>query len=473
MTRKLSTAAAIVATVSVLGGVSATAASAAPAPVSHSAFSRGGVVLSGQKVAPHAVRPRSRIHINGTGNSLPASVDLSQYDMPVADQGSVDDSCVSWAVDYAMFGWYANEMGESTAFAPMYSYSQIHVDNSAGGGGSSTDSVFFEAESQGVDTQSDYTQGNYNFTTAPTSSEIANAAHYKAVGYNELYSWNNGPGVAGVAPIETELASGNPVALTIADFDAFGMLNSTNYNLDASQVSWGSDYLGEHEVLAVGYDSTGVTIQNSWGTSWGDHGYAHLDWAFIEDYSAAAETISGLTITGAAAPTLSAITPNSNSTPVVTPPVVTPPVVTPPVVTPPVVTPPVVTPPVVTPPVVTPPAPAPGPVAPPAPITPPAPVTPPVVKPVPAPIKPVPAAAPLAPKATVTKTNTATIHWTAPASHGTAAITGYRVTGPTTVTVKGTTVTFAHLVHGRRYTIKIAAITSAGIGAATSVTIEG
>jgi hypothetical protein len=64
MTRKLSTAAAIVATVSVLGGVSATAASAAPAPVSHSAFSRGGVVLSGQKVAPHAVRPRSRIHPN-------------------------------------------------------------------------------------------------------------------------------------------------------------------------------------------------------------------------------------------------------------------------------------------------------------------------------------------------------------------------------------------------------------------------
>jgi hypothetical protein len=462
MTRKVSTAAAIVATVSVLGGVSATAASAATTPVSHPKFSRGGAILNSVHVAPHVpLSLRSRIHTNGTSSSLPASVDLSQYDMPVADQGSIDDSCTGWAIDYDLMGWYANQMGESTAFAPMYSYSQLHVDNSAGGGGAGTDSVFFEAESQGVDTQSDYTQGNYNFTTAPTSSEIANAAQYKAVGYNELYNSNVGSGPAVVTPIETELASGNPIALTIGDFDAFGMLTASNYTLDASQVSWGSGFLGLHVVIAVGYDSTGVTIQNSWGTNWGNHGYAHLNWSFVEGYAITAETITGINMTGAAAPTPSALTPNSNSTPVVTPPAPAP--VTPPApITPPVVTPPA------------PPAPAPGPVAPPAPITPPAPVTPPVVKPVPAPVKKTLATAPRSLKVTVnTKTRTAVATWATPASSGSASITGYKVTGPVATTARGTSITFSQLVAARTYTVTVAAITSVGTGAATSITIKG
>jgi hypothetical protein len=454
MTRQLITAAAIAATVAMLGGVSETAASAAPTPVSHYAFSRGGAILSGPKVAPHIVAQslRSRIHTDGGSGSLPTSVDLSQYDMPVGDQGSVDDSCVSWAIDYAMFGWYANEMGESTAFAPMYSYSQIHVDNSVGGGGASPDDAINEANTEGIDTQSDYTQGNYNFTTAPTSSEIANAAHYKAVGYNTMYNSNVGPGAAAVTPIETELASGNPIALTIGDFDALGMMTASNDTLSASQVSW-NHLTGLHEVLAVGYDSTGVIIQNSWGTGWGNQGYGTLDWDFIETYSLNASTIDSLTITGAPAPTLRAITPTS--TPVVTPPVVTPPA--PPVVTPPA-----------------PPAPAPGPVAPPAPITPPAPVTPPVVKPVPAPIKKTLATAPRSLKATVnTKALTAVATWAAPASSGSASITGYKVTGPVATTAKGTSITFTHLVAGRTYTVTVAAVTSVGVGAATSITIKG
>lgn len=36
--------------------------------------------------------------------------------------------------------------------------------------------------------------------------------------------------------------------------------------------------LGGHAVLICGYDPYGPFIQNSWGTSWGLHGFCHLSW---------------------------------------------------------------------------------------------------------------------------------------------------------------------------------------------------
>jgi hypothetical protein len=56
---------------------------------------------------------------------LPAAVDLSAFAPPVGDQGQVN-SCVMWAIDYAMMGWYANRQSHLGApYAPMYAYSQI------------------------------------------------------------------------------------------------------------------------------------------------------------------------------------------------------------------------------------------------------------------------------------------------------------------------------------------------------------
>ena len=43
----------------------------------------------------------------------------------------------------------------------------------------------------------------------------------------------------------------------------------------------------------MGYNSRGVRIQNSWGTDWGNAGYAILDWNYISKYSYEAETAAG------------------------------------------------------------------------------------------------------------------------------------------------------------------------------------
>lgn len=86
---------------------------------------------------------------------------------------------------------------------------------------------------------------------------------------------------------------------------------------------------------------------------------------------------------------------------------------------------------------------------------------------------------------TATRNDTAfsaTLKWKAPASSGSSKITGYRVSrdgtdangaGPSSATVSATTVskTFANLVPGKTYKLSVQAITSAGTGSATSVSV--
>jgi hypothetical protein len=47
---------------------------------------------------------------------------------------------------------------------------------------------------------------------------------------------------------------------------------------------------GGHEVAAYGYDATGVKIANSWGTGWGNAGWATLSWDFVGAYVFEAST---------------------------------------------------------------------------------------------------------------------------------------------------------------------------------------
>ena len=73
----------------------------------------------------------------GASATLPESVDLTAWAVPVGDQGYIG-SCVAWTIAHAMLGWYANREGvQPTLFAPMYMYSQINVGKDQGYDGGS------------------------------------------------------------------------------------------------------------------------------------------------------------------------------------------------------------------------------------------------------------------------------------------------------------------------------------------------
>ena len=227
--------------------------------------------------------------------TLPASVDLSSYSVPVGNQGAIS-SCVAWTIDYAMLGWYSrhdNRPGQP--FHPMYTYSQIHLDNSAGGGGSYADRALNVAVSQGNDTMAHYSHSTTDFISQPNASERANAANWRISGWQTLYANTNGSGggSTGSTLIKTALANGKPVAIALPIRPGFDNMPNSPTTLD-DDITGSFSSRGYHEVMATGYDQYGLWIQNSWGTTtWGYKGYGRLSWRVVGNDVYQAHTISG------------------------------------------------------------------------------------------------------------------------------------------------------------------------------------
>jgi len=230
---------------------------------------------------------------------LPASVDLRTYAVPAGNQGSIG-SCVTWAIDYGMLGWYSRHDGRpGQPFQPMYTFSQIH---GANGNGSQPADALNVALNQGNDTAAHYQHAWDDWQTQPNASERANAAKFKIAGWHTLFSNSTlaGGGAAGITQLETELAAGQPVAIEMRVRPGFNALMGRSAasvqgatDADISGTLAGSNPTPLHEVLALGYDSVGLIIENSWGQTFGSKGFARLTWAVVSKDIIAAHYIDG------------------------------------------------------------------------------------------------------------------------------------------------------------------------------------
>jgi hypothetical protein len=176
----------------------------------HTAKHGFGGVRAKQRHMPRA------IHASAL-QSLPAQVDLRNAADLATDAGNQGEvgSCVTWAIDFGMLGWYTRHTGRTQSFNPMYTFSQIH---GANGYGSDPTAALEIAMTQGSDTMSHYAHANpgdtYNWWETPTQAEKDNAANTKITGYQD-YSTGTGAGsVAFKDWIANELGTnGRPVAI--------------------------------------------------------------------------------------------------------------------------------------------------------------------------------------------------------------------------------------------------------------------
>ena len=217
------------------------------------------------------------------------------------NQGAVG-SCASWAVGYTLYGYYVRTEGLSGGdHAPMYLYSQLTGGQDVG---STLGGNLNLGQTQGVDTRSDYSQGDFNYTTMPTAAEIANAAHYQLTGWNQLF-YGSGQGAAATTAIESALAAGHPVVLAMpvyTNFDSTGWLYP----------GIAGNYRGEHAVVAVGYDANGIIIQNSWGSFWGASGRTDLAFTFVNQSVWEADTANGIAQSAGLTGTTTSLVPSAN-----------------------------------------------------------------------------------------------------------------------------------------------------------------
>jgi Papain family cysteine protease len=235
--------------------------------------------------------------------TLPSSVNLSAWAVPVGNQGPVG-SCATWAIVYALVGWYQNHGGlQSHLLNPMSVYSQVHVNNSTDpktgyGGGSYPDVVLADLTNRplngaiaGADTMAHYSHNAWDWQDTPNASERSNALNHEITGFNSVLPNTPITGAQRQAYIQAALANGTPVAI---GFRIRGTSFQTRSPSDyVYSDTTGADQ-GGHEVLALGYSSTGLWIQNSYGTGWGNGGYGYLSWAVVQQDVNSAYVISGL-----------------------------------------------------------------------------------------------------------------------------------------------------------------------------------
>ena len=124
------------------------------------------------------------------------------------------------------------------------------------------------------------------FDTEPSAFCYAFAENFKAIQYLRLDS----PGVTADAlldKIKTYLASNLPSMFGFPVYEEFMNLPANAY---VAYPAPKSKLYGGHAIIAAGYDDNiqinskekgALLIRNSWGTSWGDQGYAWLSYKYV------------------------------------------------------------------------------------------------------------------------------------------------------------------------------------------------
>lgn len=215
-------------------------------------------------------------------DNLPSRVDLTPFLPPIGDQGP-HGTCVAWACGYyqrtAMWAIRNNYPTASLAdpsrhFSPKDLFWSIP--NSQKGG--NCNGTWFEYALSNMQSRGLATMATVPYlslgdcSSSPLPGWTNEAAGYKIQFFREVGR--------SVTAIKAKLAEKRPVV--------FGaQLRSSFYDWLGPAVKNASDFSGEelggHAMIIVGYDDAkgAFRIANSWGSVWGDNGFAWVDYSLM------------------------------------------------------------------------------------------------------------------------------------------------------------------------------------------------
>jgi Papain family cysteine protease len=214
--------------------------------------------------------------------AVPKAKDLREEWWKIGDQRS-SGSCVGWATADSVLRWHfvkAGRIPQSTLLSPRFIWMASKETDQF----TSRPTTFVEAEGTSLKSALDIARkyGAVRDSSLPWASGknfpgTANTLYARAAQLKILAYFN-----LGVSPSNwrTWLATNGPI-LTRLDVDATWDAASDNAGvLDEYKASTAR---GGHAVAIVGYRPGEFIVRNSWGTGWGDRGFAYASDSYAEN----------------------------------------------------------------------------------------------------------------------------------------------------------------------------------------------
>jgi C1A family cysteine protease len=223
--------------------------------------------------------------------SLPATVDLRAFCSPVENQGSLG-SCTANAtvglVEYFERRAHGRFIDASRLFLYKATRDLLHW---TGDTGAYLRSTMGALALFGVPPEEYWPYQAAAFDNEPTAFCYSFAQNYQAIRYYRLDPSGTPPPTL-LTRIKTNLAAGLPPVFGFTVYSSISQAGTTGRIPYPGQ---GESVLGGHAMLVIGYDdnlritntnngstTTGaLLVRNSWGASWGNHGYGAIPYDYV------------------------------------------------------------------------------------------------------------------------------------------------------------------------------------------------
>jgi C1A family cysteine protease len=207
----------------------------------------------------------------------PPAADDRAWCGPVYDQGNLS-SCTAFAMGKGLREYMQRKAGQApTPLSALWFYyrERVHMGPQyvAHDAGANLVDGMYVLEHEGAAPDALWPYKIRNFAVAPPAEADAAAASQKVLKTRQLATFED---------VRAAIADGHPVA-----FGFIVMENIHRVGPDGvmPMPQAGDSVLGGHAVLAVGYDDAKqlLTVRNSWGPEWADHGYFYMPYAYVTD----------------------------------------------------------------------------------------------------------------------------------------------------------------------------------------------